>query len=232
MKLIQFYSILKKPLVAGFITFALLLFLTQYITFQKYYININNQKKEIANQVNLIEEKLQSLVMFSYSATKSLAYIVERNGIPDDFDDIAVELLNRSKYFDVVELVDRKGFITHVYPLKDNDVIGYNIIDSKEASSGALATIKRNDFFIVGPVNLKQGGIGMVSRQPIIIDYKFAGFSAVVTKLSTFFKDLNIDPSNNKQYIYQLSRVNQTTGEEDFFLDNDVSSYQAYAVPI
>ena len=232
MKRTPFYSILKKPLVAGFVTFALLLFLTQYITFQKYYINDNNQKREITNQVNLIKEKLQSLIMFSYSATKSLAYIVERNGIPDDFDDIAVELLNRSKYFDVVELVDRQGFITHVYPLKDNNVIGYNIIDSKEASSGALATIKRNDFFIAGPVNLKQGGVGMVSRQPIIIDYKFAGFSAVVTKLSTFFKDLSIDPSNNKQYIYQLSRVNQKTGEEDYFLDNDVSGYKAYAVPI
>ena len=232
MKRSPFYSVFKKPLVAGFITFTLLLFLTQYITYQKYLINENNHKKQIINQVDLIKEKLQSLIMFSYSATKSLAYIVERNGIPSDFDDIANELLKRSKYFDVVELVDSQGFITHVYPLKDNNVIGFNIITSHEASSGALATIKRNDFFIAGPVNLEQGGVGMVSRQPIIINNKFSGFSAVVTKLSTFFSDLNIDVSGDNQFVYQLSRVNQKTGQEDFFLDSDVSGYKEYAVPI
>ena len=227
-----FYSTFKNPIVGGFATFAILLFVTQYIAYQNYLINENEQKKEINIQVSLIKEKLQSLVKFSYSATKSLAYIVERNGIPSDFDDIAIELLDRSKYFDVVELVDANGFITHVYPLKDNEVIGFNILNSIEASSGALATIKKKDFFIAGPVNLKQGGIGMISRQPIFIDGKFAGFSAVVTKMSTFFNDLNIDPSNDNRFNYQLSRVNLETGKEEFFLKNNMASLKEYAVPI
>jgi PAS domain S-box-containing protein len=227
-----FNSTFKNPIVGGLATFAILLFSTQYIAFQKYLINENDQKKEIDVQVSLIKEKLQSLVKFSYSATKSLAYIVERNGIPSDFDDIAVELLDRSKYFDVVELVDAEGFITHVYPLKDNEVVGFNILKSTEASSGALATIEKKDFFIAGPVNLKQGGVGMISRQPIFIDGKFAGFSAVVTKMSTFFNDLNIDPSNDNRFNYQLSRVNLETGKEEFFLKNNMASLKEYAVPI
>ncbi len=222
----------RKPLVWGFATFTILLCVTQYIAYQKYLINENEQRKEIDNQVNLIKEKLQALVMYSYSATKSLAYIVERNGIPADFDSIAIELLDRSKYFDVVELVDGNGVITHVYPLKDNEVIGFNIITSTTASSGALATIKRKDFFIAGPVNLKQGGVAMISRQPIFIDNKFSGFAAVLTKLSTFFNDLNINPSDNQQFVYQLSKVNQETGKEDFFLDSDMSSFKEFAVPI
>ena len=227
-----FYSTFKNPIVGGLATFAILLFVTQYIAYQNYLINENEQKKEINIQVSLIKEKLQSLVKFSYSATKSLAYIVERNGIPSDFDNIAIELLERNEYFDVVELVDAEGFITHVYPLKDNEVIGFNILKSIEASSGALATIERKDFFIAGPVNLKQGGVGMISRLPIFIDGKFAGFSAVVTKMSTFFNDLNIDPSNDNRFNYQLSRVNLKTGKEEFFLKGDMSSLKKYAVPI
>ncbi|ALJ03818.1 hypothetical protein APS56_01035 [Pseudalgibacter alginicilyticus] len=225
------YLFLKKPLVAGLSTFILLFIITQYIAYQQYLINENEQKKEINNQVDLIEEKLHTLIMYSYSATKSLAYIVERNGIPTDFDNIAIELLARNKYFNVVELVDGNGVITHVYPLKNNNVIGLNILTRSESSSGAKTTINRKDFFISGPVNLKQGGIGIISRQPIFIDNEFSGFSAVVTKLSTFLNDLNIDTTNNR-FIYQLSRVNFETGNEEFFLEKDMSSFKEYAVPI
>ncbi|WP_052503366.1 ATP-binding protein [Lacinutrix sp. Hel_I_90] len=232
MKSSTLYDFFKKPLVAGFTTFIILILITQYITYQKYLINENEQKREINNRVDLIKEKLQALVMYSYSATKTLAYIVERNGIPTDFDAIAIELLDRYKYFDVVELVNGKGVITHVYPIEDNEVIGFNILTSKEASSGAIATIKRKDFFIAGPINLKQGGVAIVSRQPIFINDTFVGFSAVVTKLSTFFNDLNIDTSSDSQFMYQLSRVNDETGEEEFFLENDVSSFKTFAVPI
>ncbi|MFD0990193.1 PAS domain-containing protein [Mariniflexile jejuense] len=232
MKSNALYLFFKKPLKAGFSAFIILLIISQFIAYQKYLINENEEKKAINNQVNLIKEKLQSLVMYSYTATKTLAYIVERNGIPTDFDKIAIELLERNKYFDVVELVDGNGFITHVYPLKNNNVIGFNIITSATASSGALATIKRKDFFIAGPVNLRQGGVGMISRQPIFINGKFSGFSAVVTKLSTFFSDLNINTSIDNHFIYQLSRVNHKTGKEEFFLKNNVASFKNFAVPI
>ncbi|MCF7559920.1 ATP-binding protein [Sabulilitoribacter multivorans] len=232
MKSNGFFLFLKKPLVAGLLAFIVLFSISQYIAYQKYLINENEQKKEIDAQVSIIKEKLQALVMYSYSATKALAYIVERNGIPNDFDNIAIDLLDRQEYFDVVELVDSTGTITHVYPLKDNEVVGFNIIKSNEAMSGALATIKRKDFFVAGPVNLKQGGVGIISRQPIFIDDKFSGFSAVVTKLSTFFNDLNINTSKDKRFVYQLSRVNPKTGKEDYFLESDVTLFKESAIPI
>ncbi len=232
MKSNSFYLFLKKPVIAGFLSFIILLFITQYVAYQKYLINTNEKQEEINSQISLIKEKLQSLIQYSYSATKTLRYIVERNGIPSDFDSIAHDLLKRNRYFDVVELVDGQGFITHVYPLKNNQVLGFNILTSSTASSGALATIKTKDFFIAGPVNLKQGGVGIISRQPIFLDGKFSGFSAVVTKLSTFLNDLNIDTSNDNRFIYQLSRINLETGKEEFFIENDMSSFKEFAIPI
>ncbi|MBW2938176.1 PAS domain S-box protein [Aureisphaera sp. CAU 1614] len=226
------HLLFKNPLIVGFSTFIILLFTSQYIAYQKFLINENEQKKEINNQVNIIKEKLQAIVMYSYSSTRTLGYIIERNGIPDDFDTIARELLKGHSYFDAVQLVDGEGFITHVYPLKGNEVIGYNIFTSTTASSGALETIERKDFFIAGPVRLKQGGVGIISRYPIYINGKFEGFSAVITKLSTFLNDLNINTSEENDFLYQLSRVNFETGEEEFFLENDMSSYKSYAVPI
>ena len=75
MKSNTLYLYLKKHFVAGFITFIILLFIAQYIAYQQYLINKNEQKKEITNEVNLVKEKLQALVMYNYSATKSLAYL-------------------------------------------------------------------------------------------------------------------------------------------------------------
>ncbi|MFY0713287.1 PAS domain-containing protein [Seonamhaeicola sp. NFXS20] len=232
MKSHPLYLFFKKPIVAGVSVFLLLFIGTQFISYQQYLINENKQKKEIDSEINLIKERLQALVMYSYSVTKTLAYIVERNGIPKDFDEIAVELLERNHYFDVVELVDADGYITHVYPLKNNEVIGFNILASSTAKTGALTAIQRKDFFIAGPVNLKQGGVGIISRVPIFIDDKFFGFSAVVTKLSTFFNDLNINTSEDESFIYQLSRVNANTGVEEFFLETNMSNFKEFAVPI
>ncbi len=232
MKSNTFYLFLKKPLVAGIISFVLLLLITQYLAYQNYLLNENKKQNEINNEVNLIKEKLQSIVQYSYSATKTLQYIVERNGIPKDFDSIAHDLLRGHKYFDVVQLVDGEGFITHVYPLEGNEVLGFNILTSSTSISGAQETIKREEFFIAGPVNLKQGGVGMISRQPIFIDNKFSGFSAVITQLSNFLNDLNIDVSNDNRFMYQLSKINLETGEEQFFLEQDMLSFKQFAVPI
>ena len=232
MKSHTFYLFFKKPLVAGLISFVLLLIITQFLAYQKHQINENEKLEETNIRINLIEERLQALVQYSYSATKTLQYIVERNGVPEDFDSIARDLLDGHKYFNVVQLVDGDGFITHVYPLKGNDVIGFNILTSSTSMSGAKETIKRKDFFIAGPVNLKQGGVGLISRQPIFKDGKFAGFSAVITQLSTFLNDLNIETSNDNSFVYQLSKINLETGEEEFFLEKDMSSYKHYAVPI
>ncbi|WP_299101586.1 ATP-binding protein [uncultured Winogradskyella sp.] len=228
----KLYQFLKKPLVAGVSTFIVLLIITQFIAYQKYRINNSEQQQILNQEISFIKEKLQFLIMFNYSATKSLAYIVERNGIPDDFDAIAIDLLEHQSYFDAVELVDSTGVITHVYPKEGNPVLGFNILSSKEGGTGAHATIQRKDFFIAGPVNLKQGGVGIISRQPIYIEDKFHGFTAVVTKLSTFFNDLEINHLNDSQFEYQLSKVNGMTGEESYFLDSNLAALEDYAVPI
>lgn len=232
MKRSAFFKYLKKPLVAGLLTFSILLLISQYVSYQKYTININEQKKELNKEISIIKDKLQALIMFNYSTTKTLAYIIERNGIPEDFEDIASNLLKHQNYFDALELVDSTGIITHVYPLQHNEVIGFNILSSKAVSAGALHTIENKDFYIAGPVYLKQGGVGLISRQPIFINDKFFGFSCVVTKLSTFFEDLKINYINDNRFDYQLSRVNRKTGEENFFLENDLSSIEKFAVPI
>ncbi len=227
-----FLSLLKRPVTAGLVVFAALLLLTQLLTYQRYLLLKEADQRVITNQAAWTKERLQTVVNYSFSSTQTLAFIIEKYGVPQDFDSVAKQLLKANKYIDAVELV-QGGTITHVYPLHGNEVlIGYNILLDSARRSGALAAIEKRDFFISGPLNLKQGGAGFVSRIPIFKNNEFWGFSAVLIRLSTLLNAAGIDTSGNHNFSYQLAKVNTTTKKEDFFLTGKTSFKKEYSVPV
>ena len=78
--------------------------------------------------------------------------------------------------------------------------------------------MEKKELYFAGPLTLKQGGQAVVGRLPIFQENNFLGFSAVLVKLSTLLKAAGIDSLQNKNFVYQLSKVNPTTGKEQFFL--------------
>ncbi|MES2140349.1 MAG: PAS domain S-box protein [Bacteroidota bacterium] len=210
----------KKPVLAGSIVFVALLVLTQYLSYQRYLINHAAEQREISNVASAVKERFQTSLNYSLSATKTLAFIVERYGDPEDFDAIAQNLLETGKFIDAIQLV-KGGKIIKVYPLKGNEsVIGYNILQDTSRNKEALKAIEKNKLFFSGPFELKQGGMGVVGRQPIFKDDEFWGFAAVIIKLPTLLQAAGIKNNENKDYEFLLSKINPNTKEEEFFLPN------------
>ena len=196
-----FYQSFKKPMVLGLFTFVILLISSQYIAYQKYLINENDQKKEIDNQVNFIKEKLQALVMYSHSATRTLAYIVERNGVPRDFDSIAIELLEGHDYFDVVQLVDGDGFIITdqiksealqinvTFSSKDENTYKRKLIITDECTNTTVAE------FTVYAESIEEDERLRVMTQNM-------GYNVIASD-STVFRETNLKEFYNLIYQYQ-----------------------------
>jgi PAS domain S-box-containing protein len=177
--------------------------------------------QKVNQEADLVKDKLNGALRFSLSATKTLAFLVERYGVPEDFNSIARDIIESNKYIDAVELTD-KGVITHVYPLKGNEVvIGYDILKDSLTNREALRALERRELFFAGPLNLKQGGKGVVGRLPIFRDSTFLGFSVVLIKLATLLNAAEID-SPDKNFLYQFSKINPATGKEEFFLDDSI----------
>ncbi|MEQ1799549.1 MAG: PAS domain S-box protein, partial [Lacibacter sp.] len=125
------------------------------------------------------------------------------------------------------------GVITHVYPLQGNEsVIGFNILTDSARKSGAITTIQKRDFYISGPIHLKQGGEGFVSRVPIFKNDRFWGFSAAVIKLNTLLKAAGIDTGGNHRYSYELRKVNPDTGEEESFFQHKKTFRPEFTIPV
>jgi PAS domain S-box-containing protein len=205
--------------------------ITQYLAYQRYVIATENEIHRARSKADAIRDNLKSSLSYSLAATKTLAFIVEQYGVPENFDSVAAVILGSSKYIDALELT-RGGVITHVYPLKGNElVIGYNVLEDPVRSPEAFKAIEKKTLFFAGPFELKQGGTAVVGRLPMFRDNTFTGFSVVLIKLPTLLKAAGID-KNDRDFEYQLAKINTVTGQEELFLPATFSVDDAHAATI
>jgi diguanylate cyclase len=223
-----------KPVLAGVSIFLLLLALTQFLSYQRYLLNKVEEKERALNAATSVKGYLQAALNYSLSATKTLAFIVEQYGKPDNYDAVAKCLIESSKFIDAIELVEG-GTITHIYPMENNEAaIGYNILEDPHRKKEALKAIEKKELFFAGPIQLKQGGLAVIGRQPIFINNKFWGFSAVLIKFSTLVKATRINQETMNDFDFQLSKIDPDTNKEEFFLPgNKVLNKEEYiSLPI
>lgn len=210
----------QRPIVLGTVTFLLAMLLTQSLTYLQYKINHETERQRIITELNKIKDNIQTALAYSISATQTLSFIIKEYGAPEDFDRVAKNILDANQFVDAIQLT-QKGVITHVYPLKGNEaVIGYNILQDSTRNKEAFRAIKENKLFFAGPFKLKQGGVGIVGRLPIYLDNEFYGFATTVVRLTTLLFAANLNSTSGDNLVYQFSKINPDTNEEEFFIEN------------
>ncbi len=87
------------------------------------------------------------------------------------------------------------GIASLVYPIDDNDeILGMNLFVHADADvrDNAYRTLSSQAITILGPFELTQGGMGMLSRQAIYIDGQFWGFVSVVLDIPSIIQEAGI----------------------------------------
>ncbi len=209
----------QYPVRIGAIIFCVLLVITQYLSFQKYLLNISTEKQTTIQELNRVTDQLQGTLTNALSVTKTLSFLVENYGFPEDFSLIGSRLMENNSSLDAVQLV-QNGVITDIYPLEGNEiVIGYNVLEDETRNKELIRAYEQNELFFAGPFELRQGGLGIVGRYPIEGEQPYS-FAAVVINLSTLLENsgiVNKDPAEN--FKFQLSKINPNTNKEEFFLE-------------
>lgn len=220
-----------RSIFIGIGVFILVLALTQIVSYQRYLIARDAAIQNAIREANSVRDRLKNSLRFSLSATKTLAYIVERYGVPQDFDSVAKTILESNRDIDALQLT-RLGVITHVYPLEGNEVvIGYDVLADSAISREAYKAIEKKELFFAGPLELKQGGIAVVGRLPTYKNNSFWGFSVVLIKWNTLLKVAGID-QNHPEFDFQLSKTNPLTGVEEFFLSKSIDPTDSRVVEV
>jgi sensor domain CHASE-containing protein len=224
---------LARPRTTGFIFFLFLLCLIILIVSQRYQIFTENKEREISNIANSVEKNIEQSLKNGYTVALTLALTVDNNGVPQNFEKVAEQLVRSNPDLQAVQLVPN-GVIKYVYPFKGNEKV-YNLDLFKSPQITILEAQKAiylRKMYYQGPVALTQGGMGVIGRLPLFINNKFWGFSAIVIRLETLFKQAGIDNKKYENFRFQFSKINQVTHKEEFFLPggNDFSNKQSKSI--
>jgi len=224
-----------KPYVAGIVVFVSSLLFVGFVLTLRYKILEENRRREMSNIINVVHQNFEQVLKNSYTTTITLAMSINDKGVPDDFYQIAPQLLKSNDCIDAVQMVPG-GIIKYIYPLKGNKAaLGFDILNSPNLKQGALKSIQTKLIYFAGPLELRQGGMGVVGRLPVFKENKFWGFSAVMIRMQTLLKATGIESIDDSKYYFQFSKVNPYTNKEEFFLSNkdDFSEkyYQTVTIP-
>jgi PAS domain S-box-containing protein len=226
---------LTRPNTSGTLVFLLLLLFVGFLVKSRYNAAKENRHREMSNILSVVRQNFEQILKNSYVTTLTLAMAVNDEGKPENFDKIAAQLIDSNPSIDAVQLVP-DGIIKYVYPKEANEAaIGYDILNSPKVRQEALKSINTKLIYFAGPLDLKQGGIGVVGRLPVFKNNKFWGFSAVIIRLETLIKVSGIQSIDDSKYYFQFSKVNPTSGKEEFFLSNksafDDKYFQTVTIP-
>jgi len=211
---------LTRPNTTGKLVFVLFFTLVCFLVQFRYESVSENQHREMSNILNVVHHNFEQILKNSYTTTLTLAMTVNDDGIPENFDKIAAQLVDYNKSIDAVQLVPN-GIIKYVYPFKENKAaLNYNILTTPKLKEEALKSIQSRLIYFAGPLKLKQGGVGTIGRLPIFKKGKFWGFSAVIIRLETLLKLSGIESIDDSKYYFQFSKINPVSNKEDFFLKN------------
>lgn len=173
------------------------------------------------NHAFLLRDSINQALTLNYS----FATLVRlSHGEVHQFDAVAREIM---PYFTNVSHVclAPNGVLTKVYPLKGNEKsVGLDLLKHVEQNKDALRARDTGKLTLAGPVNLVQGGVGVVARLPVYLDdregQQFWGFSCVAIRIDLLLKSAHLNQLKDKSIAFELWRHNPDTGEKEVITSN------------
>lgn len=161
------------------------------------------------NHARSIERSIQRTL----AATNELAVLVRvgKGSVPD-FDAVAAEMLQF--YPGVSELaLAPGGVISQVAPVAGNEkALGLDLLRHPEQRAESALARDSGKLTLAGPVDLVQGGVGLVGRMPVFLsdargEREFWGFTLVVIPLSEVLRATNVAQMAQEGYAHELWRT-------------------------
>jgi len=198
--------------------FLIVMLITQYLSYQQFLISKEKERDILDKELSYVKDKFRNILYSDMTAANTLVLIYKEYGIIKNFDSIAKKILKNSKYAEVLQLTD-KGIITNVYPLKGYEsTLGINTLVDSLRNDEAMIALRKGDAFFAGPRTLRQGGIGILAKSPIMVNGKLKGFATVLTKIQTIIKALQLSETENGQFSYILTKFKSNGDSSSFAL--------------
>ncbi len=145
-------------------------------------------------------KRLEHDLTRAIDTTFAIAAIVrQRGGSPDEFAALASELLRlEDRRLATLQLAPA-GVVREVVPLAGNEgAIGEDLFADPARRSAALDAVDQRRIVLTGPIELREGGHGLVGRLPIFLPdeqglERFWGFAIAVVRVEALLTHLGLE---------------------------------------
>lgn len=203
-----------SPKTTGWLVFFLSLALTMYLSFTEFQLRLSLEREDVVYKLNELENRFYAALNNGVSASKTLGFFAQNEEtIIPDFEKIGKQILESNPSVDLIQYLD-SGTIVAVYPLAGNEsVIGYNVLEDSLNRPGVVEAIRRKEVYFSGPLNLKQGGIGIVGRYPLFENGQFKGLAGSVIYPDKIFGTDESIVGPEQKFFVKLTKTNRYPGD-------------------
>ena len=209
----------RRPLLAAVATFLLAASVAAALIWRMDQYERQEKRERTLNLASEHAYSLQRGIAHNLSAAYALAALVRQSkGDVLNFDEVAREML---PYFPgVSELaLAPSGVIRRVAPLAGNEkAIGHDLLRDPAQKKEALLARNSGKLTLAGPLELVQGGPGLVGRLPVILEDRkgipyFWGFAMTVMRLPQALEAVNLSRLTEQGFAYELWRMHPDGGQ-------------------
>ena len=199
---------MKKKTIVPLIVFLVGICLLSIFTYNTN-VQIQKDRRTIAKlNVETYGQRIENDIENGIETTDTLKQVlINGNGQIINFSKIAENLMSYS--VQSVQLAPN-GVVTEIYPEEGNETGKIDLL--KDSNRGEISNYAKdhNITIIQGPIKLKQGGSGLVVRNPIYLEDEngqeyFWGFTIVILRVPEIFED-STNALSKFKYNYRLSR--------------------------
>tara|TARA_Y100001956_G_scaffold82782_1_gene105588 strand:- start:6327 stop:7703 length:1377 start_codon:yes stop_codon:yes gene_type:complete len=185
-------------------------------------------------ELSIIRSELEAAIVSDIYVVNGLSALVAAN--PEfEFSGwslIASSIMRKSSHVRNIGLAP-DDVIRHIYPLEGNEKalgLDYKTIPNQWRTVRKAQEVQ--EIFIAGPVNLVQGGRGLIARVPIYEDppynSRYWGVCSVVIDLDSLFRDAGIEEFEHK-YNLAMRGVDSSGSDGEHFYGSENVYVESFA---
>lgn len=199
---------MKKKTIVPLIVFLVGICLLSVFTYNTN-VQIQKDRRTIAKlNAETYGQRIENDIENGIETTDMLKQVlINGNGQIINFSKIAENLMSYS--VQSVQLAPN-GVVTEIYPEEGNEAGKIDLLNDSKRGEISNYAKNHNITIIQGPIKLKQGGSGLVVRNPIYLEDEngqeyFWGFTIVILRVPEIFED-STNALSKFKYNYRLSR--------------------------
>lgn len=170
-------------------------------------------KKRLAavSELATIGNRLEGEVRSTFNLTQGIVHLIRFQGYISKGQFEALCSMSMSENSNIRNVALAPGNVVQmVYPLHNNEqAIGLDYMKNDEQRNSVLRAMKLKQPLLAGPVNLVQGGVGIINRSPIYVksradsSLEYWGMASIVAYYDSLLHNAGLCTSTKMKYALQ-----------------------------